>query len=179
VYEKLVYDGREHVRLASFPGMWERTLTVSSCGKTFSSTGWKIGWIYGAAHLIKPIMLANQWIQFSVSTPAQRAMATVLQQADLPYEGHASYYHYIRSTYEDKRNFLVEALRDAKLPPHAPEGGFFVMAETINHAFSDEHMVDPLPSGLPASRDWGFARYVRCSISLSCRGKKTIDQSIH
>lgn len=104
-------------------------------------------------------MLANQWIQFSVSTPTQRAMATVLQQADLPYEGHDSYYDYIRSTYEGKRNFLVQALREARLPPHAPEGGFFVMADTTAHAFSAEHMVDPLPNGLPATRDWGFARY--------------------
>ena len=68
VYEKLVYDGRTHVRLASLPDMWERTITVSSCGKTFSSTGWKVGWVYGHADLIKPVMLANQWVQFSVST---------------------------------------------------------------------------------------------------------------
>ncbi|CAE7708155.1 ccbl, partial [Symbiodinium microadriaticum] len=157
VYEKLVYDGKQHTRLSSLPNMWDRTLTVSSCGKTFSSTGWKIGWVYGAAHLIKPIMLANQWIQFSVSTPAQRAMASVLQQAELPYEGHESYYDYIRSVYESKRNFLVDTLRDARLPPFSPEGGFFIMADTSAHAFPVEHMADPLPSGLPATRDWGFA----------------------
>jgi aspartate/methionine/tyrosine aminotransferase len=58
--------------MASLPGMWDRTLTVSSCGKTFSCTGWKVGWVYGPERLIKPIMLANQWVQYSVSTPTQR-----------------------------------------------------------------------------------------------------------
>lgn len=71
VYEKLVYDGNTHIRLASLPNMWDRTLTVSSCGKTFSCTGWKVGWVYGAAHLVKPVVLANQWIQYCVSSPTQ------------------------------------------------------------------------------------------------------------
>lgn len=93
VYEKLVYDGRcvlrcspqqhthrantanatrTHARMAAVPGMWDRTLTVSSCGKTFSCTGWKVGWVYGPERLVKPVMLANQWVQYSVSTPTQR-----------------------------------------------------------------------------------------------------------
>jgi kynurenine--oxoglutarate transaminase/cysteine-S-conjugate beta-lyase/glutamine--phenylpyruvate transaminase len=65
VYEKLVFDGNRHVRLASLPDMWERTITVSSVGKTFSVTGWKVGWLYGGAQLVKQVMLANQWVQYS------------------------------------------------------------------------------------------------------------------
>jgi aspartate/methionine/tyrosine aminotransferase len=60
VYEKLVFDGKQHIRLASLPDMWDRTITISSCGKTFSCTGWKIGWAYGAAHLIKPMVTQDQ-----------------------------------------------------------------------------------------------------------------------
>ena len=71
VYEKLVYDGRTHIRLASLENMWDRTLTVSSCGKTFSCTGWKVGWVYGPEHLVRPVVLANQWIQYCVSSPTQ------------------------------------------------------------------------------------------------------------
>ena len=76
VYEKLVYDGKTHIRLASLPNMWDRTLTVSSCGKTFSCTGWKVGWVFGAAHLVKPVVLANQWIQYCVSSPTQASILT-------------------------------------------------------------------------------------------------------
>jgi aspartate/methionine/tyrosine aminotransferase len=86
ILNPLTYPLREHIRLASLPGMWERCLTVSSCGKTFSATGWKVGWVYGAADLVKPIVLANQWIQYCVSAPTQRALSSILAQADRPYK---------------------------------------------------------------------------------------------
>ena len=72
--------------------MWDRTLTVSSCGKTFSCTGWKVGWIYGSAKLIQPIMLANQWIQFCVSSPTQKAFSDIITLSDQPYEGNTRTY---------------------------------------------------------------------------------------
>jgi kynurenine---oxoglutarate transaminase / cysteine-S-conjugate beta-lyase / glutamine---phenylpyruvate transaminase len=102
-------------------GMWERTITVSSCGKTFSMTGWKVGWAYGHKYafenfvnieisylimfplfrdVIQPIMLANQWIQYCVSTPTCRALSYILEQADQPYEGFPSYYAYICAEYQ-------------------------------------------------------------------------------
>ena len=159
VYEKLVYDGREHVRLASLPDMWDRTITVSSCGKTFSCTGWKVGWLYGAAHLIKPVMQANQWIVFCVSSPTQRAMAHIIQAADEPYEGFPTYYDFVRNQYELKRNDLDESLRLGGLTPYVPEGGFFIMADTSKHAFPEKYIDQPGPNGLsPVTRDWAFAR---------------------
>lgn len=160
VYEKLVYDGKQHVRLASLPGMWERTLTVSSCGKTFSATGWKVGWIYGHADLVKPIVLANQWIQFCVSSPTQRAMASIIEQADQPYEGYPTYYAYVCDTYQKKRDDLVQSLKAGNIEPFAPEGGFFIMADTSKHDVPDKYVQQPGPSGeVPVSRDWAFARY--------------------
>jgi aspartate/methionine/tyrosine aminotransferase len=162
VYEKLVYDGKEHVRLAGLPGMWDRTLTVSSCGKTFSATGWKVGWVYGAADLVKPIVLANQWIQFCVSSPTQRALATILEQADLPYEGFNSYYDFVRDTYQRKRDDLALSLHDGHITPYVPEGGFFIMADTSQHDVPDHFIQQPGPSGeSPVSRDWGFARFCK------------------
>lgn len=128
VYEKLVFDGHKHIRLASLPDMWQQVITVSSVGKTFSVTGWKVGWMYGAEALIYPVMLANQWVQFSVSTPTQVACAAILKQAEEPYEGYANYYEYVRDLYEIKRNFLGAALTAAHLHPNLPEGGFFIMA---------------------------------------------------
>ncbi len=161
VYEKLVYDGFEHVQLSSLPGMWERTLTVSSCGKTFSATGWKVGWVYGAAHLVKAIVLANQWIQYCVSAPTQRALAKILREADKPFESFASYYHYTRHRYAAKRDDLAASLRYARITPYAPQGGFFIMADTSQHAVPQQHLDLPGPAGeAPVSRDWGFARWL-------------------
>jgi aspartate/methionine/tyrosine aminotransferase len=106
--------------------MWERTISISSCGKTFSMTGWKVGWCFGHrsgffvlylsslyhrllfiritfgcfSDLIRPIMLANQWIQYCVSTPTCRALSYILEQADKPYEGFPSYYAYLCADYQ-------------------------------------------------------------------------------
>jgi aspartate/methionine/tyrosine aminotransferase len=160
VYEKLVYDNKQHIRLASLPGMWERTLTISSSGKTFSATGWKIGWVYGAEHLVKPIVLANQWIQYCVSTPAQWAIAKVLKESNNPYEGYPSYYEYVRQQYQRKRDSLVESLRDGHFEPYVPEGGFFIMADTSKYDPTEEYMKQPGLDGLPVTRDWAFARWL-------------------
>lgn len=159
VYEKLIYDGREHIRLASLPDMWERTLTISSSGKTFSATGWKVGWVYGAAHLVKAVSLANQWIVFCVSTPAQRALARIIEEADLPYEGFPDYYAYVRNQYETKRNDLVDSLRLGNMKPYIPEGGFFIMSDTSKHTVPEKYILQPGPAGeSPVTRDWAFAR---------------------
>ena len=162
VYEKLVFDGQKHIRLASLPDMWEQTLTVSSVGKTFSVTGWKVGWIYGSAKLVYPVMLANQWVQFSVSTPTQVACATILVEADKPYEGYDSYYEYVRDLYEQKRNYLAASLKAAHLDPVLPEGGFFIIADTTAHpTIPQKYFDEPSPTGeIPVSRDWAFARYL-------------------
>ncbi len=154
-----MYDGKQHVRFASLPGMWDRVITVSSSGKTFSCTGWKVGWVYGAAHLVKPVMLANQWVQFSVSTPTQRALAEVIRRASEPYEGHESYYRYVNTLYQSKRDRLAASLIRARLTPIVPDGGFFIIADTSAHDFPREHLEAPGPDGTaPVSRDWGFAR---------------------
>lgn len=161
VYEKLVYDGKEHIRLASLPGMWDRVLTVSSCGKTFSATGWKVGWMYGAAHLVKPIVLANQWIQYCVSSPTQRALASILPVADQPYQGFKSYYEFVCDQYKKKRDDLGDSLRLANIEPFMPEGGFFIMAETSKYQVPQKYLDQPGPTGeTPVTRDWGFARWL-------------------
>ena len=161
VYEKLVFDGKKHTRLASLPDMWDRTITVSSCGKTFSCTGWKVGWLYGASHLIKPVVLANQWIQYCVSAPTQRALASILDESDKPYEGFSTYFEYVCNQYEQKRNHLAHSLILGNIKPYVPEGGFFIMADTSQHSFPEQYVLQPGPTGeSPVTRDWGFARYV-------------------
>ena len=168
VYEHLVYGGKVHNRFASLPGMWDRTITVSSCGKTFSATGWKVGWCYGASHLIKPVCLANQWIQFCVSTPTQRAVAEIIDQCDQPYEGHSSYLEYINKQYERKMLGLVESLKIGKFSPIVPDAGFFVIADTSNHIVPEEHFELPAPNGeTPVTRDWACARWLTVEAGIT------------
>lgn len=168
VYEKLVYDDKEHIRLASLPGMWERTITVSSSGKTFSATGWKIGWCYGHADLIKPITLANQWIQYCVSSPTQRAIANIIDEANKPYLNYENYYSYVQKQYSEKRDFLVTALESAKLKPVIPDGGFFIVADTSQHEIPKEYFLQPGPNNeVPVTRDWAFARWLTIEVGVT------------
>ncbi len=82
VYDRLVYDGAAHTPLATLPGMWERTITLGSTGKTFGVTGWKVGWAIGAAALNAALRQAKQWITFTTPTPLQEATAVAIEQAE-------------------------------------------------------------------------------------------------
>lgn len=167
VYEHLVYDGKEHTRTAAQPGFWDRTITVSSSGKTFSVTGWKIGWAVGPEHLIKGVVLTNQWVQFSVSTPAQHAIAACLDEADKPYLGHPSFYAWLNAAYSAKRAVLMEGLRRAGLQPVAPEGGFFIIADTRNIQVPDKYMKLTTKAAPVMRRDWAFCRFLTEEIKVA------------
>jgi len=123
---------RGHVHFASLPGMWDRTITISSAGKTFSATGWQIGWCIGPANLISPIQQLLPYVQFCASTVVQEALARTLIRADEPYEGHDSYYDYLREKYIKKRDCLASALTGAGfgIPDYerSAGGGFFIFA---------------------------------------------------
>ncbi|WP_203336410.1 pyridoxal phosphate-dependent aminotransferase [Nocardioides limicola] len=82
VYEHLTFDGRTHLPLAALPGMWQRTLTLSSVGKSFSFTGWKVGWATGPAPLVSAVLAAKQWLSFTSAGPLQSAVAHALNAED-------------------------------------------------------------------------------------------------
>lgn len=123
VYEHLVFDGAEHIPLAALPGMRERTLTLSSAGKTYSFTGWKIGWGTGPRALVDGAQAAHQFLTYAIATPLQRAVAYAL-------EHHTSdYIATFRSEYAARRDFLVAALRDVGFRLSAPQGTYFILAD--------------------------------------------------
>jgi N-succinyldiaminopimelate aminotransferase len=122
VYEHLTFDQAHHVPIATLPGMFERTVTISSSGKLFSATGWKIGWVYGHPDLVDGVARAHQFITFAVHHPTQEAIARALQSAD-------SYYTDLKKMYEGKRQLLLQALEAAGLPYYTPEGTYFVLAD--------------------------------------------------
>ena len=85
VYEHLTFDGTEHVPIATLPGMFERTLTLSSAGKSYSFTGWKVGWATGPAELVGAVLAAKQWLTFTSGSPLQPAVALALdEEPDFP-----------------------------------------------------------------------------------------------
>jgi N-succinyldiaminopimelate aminotransferase len=121
VYEHLVYDG-EHQPLAGFPGMRERTVQISSAGKTFSCTGWKVGWACGPAALVSAVLRVKQFLTFVNAGPLQPAVAHALA---LP----RSYYTALQADLRAKRDLLVAGLAEAGFSVFVPEGTYFVTAD--------------------------------------------------
>jgi N-succinyldiaminopimelate aminotransferase len=121
VYEHLVYDG-EHIPIATLPGMAERTLTISSVGKSFSFTGWKIGWCSGPAQLVAAVRGVKQYLTFAGGTPLQHAAAAALR---LP----STHLEALREDLRAKRDLLSSGLTEAGLHPLIPAGTYFVNAD--------------------------------------------------
>jgi len=122
VYEHLTFDGVEHLPVATLPGMWDRTISISSSGKTFSATGWKVGWVTGPAEAVRAARTVKQFLTYVASGPFQPAVATAL---GLPDEVYAS----LASSLERKRDLLVSGLEAAGMPVSVPSGTYFVVAD--------------------------------------------------
>ena len=122
VYEHLVFDGLEHIPVTTVPGMAERTLTVSSAGKTFSATGWKVGWISGPAEAVAAVRTVKQFLTYVGSGPFQPAVAVALGLGDDVYAG-------LAGSLQRKRDLLVSGLQAAGLEVSVPSGTYFVVAD--------------------------------------------------
>lgn len=122
VYEHLVFDGARHVSPATLPGMRERTLVVSSAGKTFNVTGWKVGWICGPAPLVAAVRTAKQFLTYVNAGPLQPAVAAGLRLPDAYFAGAAR-------DLQARRDVLVQGLRDAGLPVISPEATYFATVD--------------------------------------------------
>ncbi|MDQ0844081.1 pyridoxal phosphate-dependent aminotransferase [Streptomyces sp. V1I6] len=121
VYEHLAFDG-EHVPLASFPGMRGRTVTISSAGKTFSFTGWKVGWVTASPELITTVRSAKQFLTYVSAGPFQYAIAEALRLPDAYFDG-------LRDDLRAKRDLLSEGLTAAGFAVHRPAGTYFVTTD--------------------------------------------------
>lgn len=122
VYEHLIYEGHQHIAIASLDGMFERTVTVGSAGKTFGMTGWKIGWVYGHPELMKGIWRAHQFIVFATNHPAQEAVAHAFTLGN-------TYYEEYQALYTRKRDLVMQVIDAAGMTAIQPEGTYFVMGD--------------------------------------------------
>ncbi len=139
VYERLVFEG-EHIRLATLDGMRERTVTLSSLGKTFSLTGWKVGWAIAPPPLTEAVRAAHQFITFATATPLQHGAVTALRAP-------AAYYSSLLKDYRARRDLLVEGLADLGFEVYPPQGTYFVLADHTAFGQPDDvafcrHLID-------------------------------------
>jgi len=176
VYEHIWFE-HPHRSIVSLPGMAERTIVLSSLGKTFSLTGWKIGWAVAPAHLTSGIRAAPQFLTFATATPLQHAAVVALQAPE-------DYFEQLRSDYAARRQALLEALRNAGLEPLVPQGAYFVLCDhtRFGHATDEafcEHLIrDVGVAAIPCSPFYaekaGADRLVRFAF---CKTLDTIRQA--
>jgi aminotransferase len=123
IYEYFLFDGRQHVSLAALPGMADRTVTISGYSKTFSITGWRIGYAVAAARWSALIGAMNDLLYVCAPTPLQYGVAAGIDQLD------RSFYEALAVEYQAKRDRFCHALLKAGLPPSIPEGAYYVLAD--------------------------------------------------
>jgi N-succinyldiaminopimelate aminotransferase len=133
VYEHLVFAGPgdpAHVPVATLPGMAERTLTLSSIGKSYSLTGWKVGWATGPAHLVSAVVAAKQWLTYTSGAPLQPAAAVALAE-------HADWPIALARDLQERRDLLVSGLVAAGLPTTTPQGTYFATSDVRDLGWDD------------------------------------------
>jgi len=171
VYEHLIFDGREHVPLATLPGMAERTVTISSLGKTFSVTGWKTGWACGPAELVAGVRAAKQFLTFSGGTPFQYAGAAALRLGD-------EWFTLMARELQAKRDRLCDGLEAAGLTVLRPQGTYFANADAggdataFARALVERAGVVAIPTSVFSADPERLARYVRFAF---CKRPGVID----
>jgi N-succinyldiaminopimelate aminotransferase len=177
VYERLVFEG-EHVAMASLPGMRERTVTMNSTGKTFSLTGWKIGYATAPAPLSKALATAHQFVTFAVATPFQHAMAVALRTS-------ADYYRELLRGYRERREQLVAALTDCGFGVTPPQGTYFVLADIRPLGWDDDvafcrHLVEKVGiAAIPPTAFYDDKDAGRFLVRFAfCKKRETLDAGI-
>ena len=130
VYEHLVFDSAQHIPLASYEGMAERTVSISSAGKTFSVTGWKIGWVTGSPEVVTAVNTAKQFLTYVSGAPFQPAVAGALALGN-------DYFESFRDTLQGKRDRLCDGLERLGFGVHRPQGTYFVTTDVRPLGYED------------------------------------------
>jgi aminotransferase len=131
IYEHITYDGRVHVPIATLPGMRERTVTVSALSKTFSVTGWRVGWAIADRRLMDGIRATHDFMTVGAATPLQHAGVTALSLGE-------PYLAAMRADYVVRRGTMMRILGEAGFAAVAPEGAYYVMADVTPLGFDDD-----------------------------------------
>jgi N-succinyldiaminopimelate aminotransferase len=178
VYEHLLHRGRRHASLAAAPGMRERTLRVSSAGKTFTATGWKVGWVTGPAPLVTAVRTVKQFLTFTGNGPFQAAVAHGLRCEQDWVRGNAA-------ALERRRDLLATGLQSVGLEVLPDDGGYFLLADTGSvgepdaAAYAERLMVDKGVAAIPASAFTLVPGRMRSLLRFAyCRGDDTVAEAV-
>jgi aspartate/methionine/tyrosine aminotransferase len=131
IYEHITYDGIEHFSISSIPGMEELSITCHSLSKTFSVTGWRIGWAITSPSLTTPIRKVHDFVTAGTAAPLQRAAAAAVSLGE-------DYYKSLAPQYENRRNHLLETLDMAEIPYAKPQGAYYLLADISKFGFEDD-----------------------------------------
>lgn len=153
VYEWLVYRPNKHIRIATLPGMWERTISIGSAGKTFSITGWKLGWAIGPEPLLRALCIVHQNCNYTCPTPLEEALAVLFETELSRFSSPESYFEQLREELLPKRDRMAAMLSEIGMVPIVPEGGYFMVVDISNLDFKVDEKN-------PESRDYQFVKWM-------------------
>jgi aspartate/methionine/tyrosine aminotransferase len=142
IYEHILYDGGQHVSMASLPGMREQTITINSISKTYSLTGWRVGWVLAPAHLTASIRKVHDFLTVGAAHPLQEGAAAALKMGE-------SYYRTLAEEYRQRRDFLLKVLEEVGFRVYQPKGAYYIMTDVGHFGFQDDvacsfHLVEKI-----------------------------------
>ncbi|KAF8309548.1 aminotransferase [Clavulina sp. PMI_390] len=158
VYDCLTFDA-EHIRIAALDNFWERTLTIGSAGKSFSCTGWRVGWCIGPPHLVKPTLAATTRIIYAVNSPLQEATAVGFEEA-----AERDFFPTQISEYKARRAILTEALDEIGLPYSMPDGAYFILMDNSRVKLPDDFVIPDMLKNRP--KDWHVSWFMAHTIGV-------------
>ena len=158
-----ISSSKVHYFAAMAKDVFQRTINCCSAAKTFSVTGWKIGWCVGPENLIKYINFTARGHSWSVNTPCQQAIADILVEARLPYQGFSNYYKWLNNMYEGKRKLMLDAIKQSGMKPITPKGAYYIMVHAGEYieilrkkgVFKELVLNDPT-----SYYDWQFVKWL-------------------
>jgi aspartate/methionine/tyrosine aminotransferase len=156
IYEHILYDGRQHISMAQIDGMRERTIVINGLSKTYSVTGWRVGWAIAPPEATQSIRKVHDFLTVGAAAPLQQAGAAALKFPQ-------TYYDRLAETYTVKRERLLKILTAAHFTVYKPRGAYYIMTDISRFAFPNED-----PRFAAPSRDVAFAKYLVQEIGVAC-----------
>ena len=156
IYEHILYDGTEHISMARIDGMRDRTIVINGMSKTYSVTGWRVGWALAPAEATQAIRKVHDFLTVGAAAPLQQAGASALRSPQ-------SYYENLAATYVKKRERLMKILETAGFTVYKPRGAYYIMTDISRFEFPEDD-----PRFASSSRDVAFAKYLVQHIGVAC-----------
>jgi len=156
IYEHILYDGTEHISMARIDGMRDRTIVINGMSKTYSVTGWRVGWALASAEATQAIRKVHDFLTVGAAAPLQQAGASALRSPQ-------SYYENLAATYVTKRERLLTILETAGFTVYKPRGAYYIMTDISGFDFPEDD-----PRFASSSRDVAFAKYLVQHIGVAC-----------